>query len=313
MSVKLTLDEIRNRLAGISPSVRLLAREYRNNWSPLRCECLVCETRWNSTWNRLGGGCGCPSCGNLRGRANLTQSEVERRVRKLNPSVKVIGRYVDSTTPLRCKCKKCGHKWETRWTILSQGCGCPKCRYITLADKFRLDLSCLSSRLRKVSPSIKIVGGVYKNNKSLLVCRCSKCQNEWKARWNDLSHGGGRCTRCYPNTSQFELTVRKALRRITGKVFKKARPPFLKGRGKVPLEIDCYNESLGLGVECQDVSHYEPHWYHKGKKTEGLSFKQRSRHDMRKKTQCWRHSIKLICIPYWISDIEGYLRRRIER
>ena len=44
-----------------------------------------------------------------------------------NENVIILDKYINSSTKLRCKCKKCDNEWKTLPTSLLRGHGCPKC------------------------------------------------------------------------------------------------------------------------------------------------------------------------------------------
>lgn len=50
------------KLALINPRVKVVGK-YVSSLSPLDCMCLDCNHAWQSTWNRLQAGKGCPECG----------------------------------------------------------------------------------------------------------------------------------------------------------------------------------------------------------------------------------------------------------
>lgn len=315
MASRLTTTKVKYLLKSINRQIKVLG-SYSGSDQPIKCKCLKCNHTWFPVWDNLKAGKGCPQCGFRRvgDKWRLTLDEVKKRLSKLNSTIEILSKeYKNEFQPIRCQCLICGHKWPPLWVNLSKGHGCPRCGQNRtnqkLSLKLRFTLSHVKERLRQINPNVKIIGQ-YKSALSPLECQCLHCDHIWNSRWNSLQSGSG-CPHCW--SSKFEREVRTTLGRLTGRKFPRCRPKFLKGFGRQPLEIDCYNEELKLGVECQDESHYRPHWSDRKKRTAGVSLTKRKRNDWRKKFLCRYHGVKLICIPYWIKDLERYLRKRLPK
>lgn len=96
--------------------------------------------------------------------------------------------------------------------------------------------------------------------------------------------------------SRGEKLCRSILESYYSKPFPTCRPDFLMNpeTGK-NLELDCYNEELGIALEYNGIQHYVfPNKFHK---TQEEFDAQRSR-DKYKKEQCERSGIYLISVPY---------------
>lgn len=74
-------------------------------------------------------GKGCPECKkiNIAQKLTLSSEEHASAIMKINPDIEILGMIVNATTPVLCRCKICGHKWDSRPDNLKQGRGCPKC------------------------------------------------------------------------------------------------------------------------------------------------------------------------------------------
>lgn len=96
------------------------------NGKPLSCKCKTCRYAWKPTWATLSQGHGCPHCGIENKR--LTQVEVEHRLKRVNPTIKILGKYEYADFPILCRCLNCLHEWKPMWSDLVRGSGCPSCR-----------------------------------------------------------------------------------------------------------------------------------------------------------------------------------------
>jgi hypothetical protein len=112
--------------------------------------------------------------------------------------------------------------------------------------------------------------------------------------------------------SKGELKCREVLEKVFQKPFNKIRPDFLRNPvtsqllGSRNLELDCYNDELGLAVEYQGAQHYEyiP-FFHKNKE----AFQNQKYRDYVKRTICEKNGIYLIEVPYTVhvDKIESFL------
>ena len=115
--------------------------------------------------------------------------------------------------------------------------------------------------------------------------------------------------------SRGEKICRNVLEKFFNKPFQTCRPDFLMNpeSGK-NLELDCYNEELGLALEYNGIQHYVfPNKFHKTQD----DFEQQVRRDEFKKNACQTAGIYLIIVPYSIPHnklpkyIEYYLPENV--
>lgn len=112
--------------------------------------------------------------------------------------------------------------------------------------------------------------------------------------------------------SEGETRARAFLERYFGKPFPKARPSFLNNEvtgGKYNLEIDCFNEELGLGIEFNGRQHYEfVPYFHSSKE----AFYNQKYRDKLKQIYCRDYGVTLIEIPYTeLKHLEQWLSKEL--
>jgi hypothetical protein len=117
-----------------------------------------------------------------------------------------------------------------------------------------------------------------------------------------------------PKESKGELECKRVLEKIFNKPFNKHRPNFLNNPvtgGEFNLELDCYNDEIGLAVEYSGKQHYEyiP-FFHKNKE----AFYNQKYRDELKRRMCKDNNIILIEVPYTvkIEDIENFILKRLK-
>ena len=116
----------------------------------------------------------------------------------INTNIEIVGNYISMHDSILCKCKLCGELYNTSPMSLVQGCGCQSCSLIETANKRRLNIDIIKSRLKYINKDIEIVDGIYKDQKSKLECLCLICGHRWLASSNKLLQGRG-CPKCAGN------------------------------------------------------------------------------------------------------------------
>lgn len=130
----------------------------------------------------------------------------KEKLRKTNPSIVVLDSYAGYFTNLKCKCKVCGHEWETSPSnLLGNGgkepTGCPNCAKRDLIERLTKPHEAFVEELKEKNPTIIPLGTYSGANKKILV-RCSVCDFEWDAPSGHLLQGRGcpKCSKVYRRT-----------------------------------------------------------------------------------------------------------------
>lgn len=154
-----------------------------------------CGLRVSPTLNQIQNGQGgCLTCGHketgLKKRNPISKVEA-----KLNSKgFQLIGKYTGAKDKLEVLCLKCDSKFDGSWTVISRktGRGCPICARKTAADKYRMDTSEVTRRLKNARMELV---GVYKSSNQPVDCLCLQCGKIRKLRLSSLHRGGG-CKPC---------------------------------------------------------------------------------------------------------------------
>ena len=110
---KKTTIQFTEELNKINSDIEVLG-EYINANTGISCRCLKCGYPWNEgEWtprpSNLLHGRKCPNCS---GHRRYTQESFERVVYSKNNDIKILGKYVNTSTPVLVKCKLCGKQQE---------------------------------------------------------------------------------------------------------------------------------------------------------------------------------------------------------
>ena len=296
LGVTLTQEEFQRRLSKCNPSIELLG-EYKGMFSRIKARCKIDGYEWDPTAQTLLRN-HCPRCS---GKERYTLQEVRHRVSEIHPMIEVIGEYVNSTTPITCRCTVDGHVWKGRIGHLFRGVGCPKCAgKVVTDDEFRQELA-------KVCPDIEPLEP-YHGSKVKILCRCRVCGKEWLSSPNALLKRRG-CSSC--NFSIGESRVAAALdsrgvRYETQKVFDGCKY-------KQPLRFDFYLPEYNTVVEYDGQQHFYPVKFPTMTEDDAKEhFQIVQIRDEIKNKYCAKNNIKMVRIPYTESDhIDIYIDKII--
>lgn len=103
--------------------------DYINTDTIILHRCKICGHIWPIKPNHTLSGHGCPMCG-FKLNADSKRKSQEQYIQELfyvNPDIEVIGEYINYTTPLLHRCKKCGNEWEAKPIHTMRGHGCTSC------------------------------------------------------------------------------------------------------------------------------------------------------------------------------------------
>lgn len=127
---KLSVEECRGRIRAVSPFVEMLG-EYRGVDYKTEFKCHKHNEVFVSTPYYVFGGTSCKECyaEKMRKHFSLSQEEIVSQIKKINPYIEVVGKYVSKNEKLLIKCKRCNNEWEINpRSIERQGImKCPVC------------------------------------------------------------------------------------------------------------------------------------------------------------------------------------------
>jgi len=127
-TLKKTHIDFCNEINQFFPTLEVLG-EYKNAHTKVLMRCNNCGCEWMTKPNNLLNGEGCPDCAEKSRRAKQTKTEEEfiKQISSINPTITVLGNYINSHSRVKCRCQLCGNVWNPlAWDII-RGNGCPAC------------------------------------------------------------------------------------------------------------------------------------------------------------------------------------------
>lgn len=120
-----------------NPSL-ILMNTYSGSLDPVKVKCMQCGHEWSPRAESVIRGNGCPICADNAKRK--TQDGFLEELSAVNNQVEILGSYSKNSTPIKTRCKRCGHIWHPKPVKLLAGQGCPKC-----AGKMKRTVRCIET------------------------------------------------------------------------------------------------------------------------------------------------------------------------
>jgi len=283
MSKKLRIEDM--HLLALSRGGKCLSRNYINSSTALKWECIEGH-QWLGVPAKVKFGSWCKICS-----GNVKKSIEQMQELAANHCGKCISmEYVDNQKPLQWTCKE-GHFFTGSYSSVMRsivnGGFCSVCGRLRGAEKRRNTIE----EMRELASS---KGGAclsdnYFNAHQLLTWKCAN-GHTFDMNANAVKNGHW-CRYCHFYLN--ENKCRYILEGLTEKPFMSTKK-VLNG-----LELDGYNKELNVGFEYNGIQHYEYiEFFHRT--YEG--FFKRQEYDDQKHHLCNEKGIKLIVIPYTITD-----------
>lgn len=239
---------------------------------------------------------GCQYC-----KGNLPEWYVKQKIAELYPYIKLIGKYINMSTPIDCYCEKHNVYWKTSPQNILYGHGCFECGLEKLSNYHTYTQKEFEELIQSVNPDIEIISE-YRGMEYNITVRCKKCGYVWTLNAQSLKANGTRCKRC-SYTYKGEDKIIDVLERLKCEFVHQYK--FSDCRDKRPLPFDFYLPKYNLCIEFDGEQHYKP-------KFGEDNFIQTQKHDKIKNEYCESHNIELLRIPYWEgSNTEDIIKNKL--
>ena len=117
----------------------------------------------------------------------IKHQEFINRLRISNPTISLVGEYINYTIPVSVICNLCNYSWYTRPNNIMRGRKCPKCGRFKKHEEFAKELLEKNNKVTLV--------GVYISVKEKVLVKCKFCHINYYGRPDILLEGMG-CSIC---------------------------------------------------------------------------------------------------------------------
>jgi len=247
---------------------------------------------WETTWaSVLDSNSWCPTCANEVIAQKLRKYTIEdaQKLAKNNNGECLSDKFISTGQNLTWKCQK-NHVWAASfYSVQKKKTWCPYCANIfpkTIEDMQKV------AELRRG----KCLSTEYVNNNTKLRWQC-EYGHVWEVKYSSIQSGTW-CPYCmYKSEQKFREVIEKTL----NAEFPKKHPSWLINDNGNRLELDGYNDELGIAFEYQGEQHFRQVSYLKDTKE---VFAKRQKHDQIKKELCAQYGIILLCPTYELGEDE---------
>lgn len=297
-----TNEQFLKELYEVNPNIEPL-EEYTTADTYMNFKCKIDGNIFKSRPKDVLQGHGCPECYKRKSNQR-TQEQFLEEMALRHPDIEPLDDFINVSTPMRFRCKKCGYIWSTQPTVLlnrDSYSGCPKCAGFTTVSEEEM-----IARLAECNPTIEYLYG-YKGICYHAFFKCKKCGHVWDTPPNSVLHGRG-CPHC--NLSKGELRIKEVFE-LLGIDFE-FQYRFEECKNERSLPFDFYVSSKNIAIEYDGVQHFIPVRFSKEQTEEDIieAFEKRKRLDKLKDDYCFNNNIKLIRIPYTeFNNIEEILNK----
>lgn len=156
---KKTHIEYINELRVKNPKVEAL-EQYINSTTKILHICKIHNIKWYISPNNVLHGRGCPQCGNDK-RGNKLRKSQKEYIDELaikNPTIKLVGEYINYKTQVKHYCEMHGVYWNVSPENALKGHGCPRCLGEKIGSALRKSEDQYVQELALINPTIKLVG-----------------------------------------------------------------------------------------------------------------------------------------------------------
>lgn len=233
----------------------------------------------------------------------LTEEEYLKRVKEINPHIKVISEFKACKKPIQYICPKCHEVKELknaedlyRKKILS----CSDCKVLTEEEYLK--------RVKEINAHIEIVSK-FEGSRNPIQYICPNCHEVKEIKKAEYLYTKPNyvCPTCSGSISMGERTTQQILEGLN--LTFETQKTFENLIDKSYLRFDFYLPNGNTCIEYQGRQHYEPIDYFGGEER----FNDQVKKDNLKRQFCKKNNIKLIEIPYYEKDIKGFLINELNK
>lgn len=287
-----TNEEFIEELNSVNKNIVPLEK-YITGHTPINFECKKCGLKWKAHPYSILAGHGCPKCA---GKYKLTHDEFIERLAEITDDIDIISDFVNTSTTVQARCKKCGHQWNAYPGHLLNGIGCQQCYFKRIGDNLRLSHDDFIKRLNIINKDITVVSK-YQLADIKVECKCNKCGYIWEALPYNLLNNHG-CPICNDSKGEKKIFEYLKSKQILFEYQKEYSD--LLGVNNGLLSYDFYLPDYNLLIEFQGKQHEVPVDFKGfGYKYAYNQYIKQIEHDKRKRQYALDHNIKLLEIWYF--------------
>jgi hypothetical protein len=250
--------------------------EFSGTDKKIKFKCLIDGFEWYAQPSRI-------SCRKCNGREPINNDIIDSYL--VDKPFKRSKDYVKGGSNFLVKCDSDGYEWNTNFALIRRGQGCAKC-----AGNSPLTDEIIDQRL--IGRNIIRLEGSQGSSKKIKF-KCLIDDHEWNTKPSIILSGKG-CPNCKHKN---EARIRKYLKEKYGE--SQGNPLTITANKRKYIVDFVVN---GTFIEYNGGQHYKPveHWGGQ------QQFQKQQKRDQELRDYCKANNIRLIEIPYWLSEEDQY-------
>ena len=186
---KKTHEEYIIELQEKNPDVEVIGT-YINNSTPILHKCLIHNEYFESSPCNVLKGRRCSICGKeqYRQKRTKTHEQYVEEVKKNNPTIEVIGKYINAKTKITHHCLVHNIYWDALPDAILRGSGCSECTKDKIHDRFIKSHEQYVRDLYIKNPDIEVIGQ-YINSSTPITHHCLIHDIYWEISPNNALNG----------------------------------------------------------------------------------------------------------------------------
>lgn len=307
-----TYENILNYLKINNRDITLISTKLSNAKEDLSWFCPE-HNYFQSSWNSIKNGSGCPVCGRiLAASKNRNSYEYVRQTFENYGHILVSNIYINNLELLEFVCRKHKNKGIQKTSfgnLISKENICTFCNKEKHREKQMKTQEEFKNDLYKVHGGLYKVKGRYQGANNHMEFVCNTCGNEWSTKPTHLLSGHG-CPKC-ASSSLGEDKIREILHKSNVSFKEEFRISECRYKKPLPFDFAIFDsdENLKRLIEYDGKQHFKPFGF--GEKCEitvSREFEKIKLRDRIKDQYCKDNDIPLLRVPYWEFDnIENIL------
>jgi predicted Zn-ribbon and HTH transcriptional regulator len=187
---KIARDAFLEKLSNVHPTLHLCGT-YVDSKTSVRCGCDVCGYEFEITVAGLWKSSGCPKC---TGTYKRTREDLIDELEVKNPTVELVGEYMNTQVSTEWRCKDCGNHFFNRPSKVLLGQACPECKKQKIGNALRKPHEVFVKEMADLMPTLTVTG-TYRNCTTRIACHCNICGCNFEALPGNLLKQEG-CPDC---------------------------------------------------------------------------------------------------------------------
>lgn len=193
---KKTQEEYVDELAMKNPDIEVMEK-YIDARTPILHYCNKHNVFWKISPSNALKGKGCSGClsEKLHNRFTKTHEQYVNDVKKVNPDITVLERYIDSSTPILHYCQRHDITWKPFPSNILKGYGCVECGKEKFKEKRLKSNEQYILELKNKHSHLKVIDE-YIDSRTPITHLCTIHNVYWKISPSNALKGNGFCTEC---------------------------------------------------------------------------------------------------------------------